>query len=97
MIILTSKIPMDNDEIKIMFDKLQTFVEKNIDAGKKEHDEIKAWLRKLCDRMTSTENIVDNHLESTAQKVKTKKEKTHLIITGVSLLIAGIAVITSFF
>lgn len=88
---------MDNDDIKIMFDKLQVFVEKNIDAGKKEHDEIKEWLRKLCERMTSQENIVDNHLEITAQKRKSNKEKTYLIITITSLLIASIALITNFF
>lgn len=88
---------MDNDEIKQMFDKLQTYVEKNIDAAKIEHDEIKKWLKKLCDRMTSTENIVDNHLEITAQKTKTKKEKIQLIITATSLSIAAIAIITKFY
>jgi len=88
---------MDNEEVKELFDKLQVFVEKNIDAGKIEHDEIKDWIRKLCDRMTSNENTVSNHLENTAKKAKSKKEKTHLIITGVSLLIAGITIISNLY
>lgn len=88
---------MDNDEIKQMFDKLQQYVEKNIEEGKKEHKEIQEWIRKLCDRVTSNENKVSNHLENTAKKAKTRKEKTQLFITGVSLLIAGIAIITNFY
>ncbi len=77
--------------------KLQVFVEKNIDAGKTEHDEIKEALGKLCDRMTSTEGIMKNHLENTAKKAKSRKEKTQLIVTISSVLIAGIAVIANFY
>ena len=88
---------MDNDEIKQIFDKLQLFVEKNIEDGKKEHKEIQEWLRKLCDRMTSTESTVSNHLENTAKKAKSNKEKTQLIITIGSVVIAGIAIIANFY
>ncbi len=88
---------MENADIKQMFDRLQVFVEKNIESGNIEHKEIKEWLRKLCDRMTSQENKVDNHLVNTAKKAKSKKDKTHLIITIGSVVIAGIAIITRFF
>ena len=88
---------MDNEEIKQMFDKLQLFVEKNIEEGKKEHKEIQDWLKKLCDRVTSTENTVDNHLVNTAKKAKSNKEKTQLIITIGSVTIAGIAIIANFY
>lgn len=88
---------MDNDEIKEMFDKLQIFVEKNIDASQLEHKEIKEWIRKLCDRITRTENKVANHLENTTKKAKSNKEKTQLIITIGSVAIAGIAIIANFY
>jgi len=88
---------MENADIKQMFDRLQVFVEKNIESGNIEHKEIKEWLRKLCDRMTSQENKVDNHLVNTAKKAKSTKEKTQLLITIGSVAIAGIAIITRFF
>ncbi len=87
---------MDNDEIKKMFENLQKYVEKNIDEGKKEHKEIKDALRKLCDRMTSNENTVDNHLINSAKKEKSNKEKISYIITGISLAIAIVAVFAKF-
>lgn len=88
---------MENADIKQMFDRLQVFVEKNIETGNLEHKEIKEWLRKLCDRMTSQENKVSNHLENTAKKAKSNKDKTQLIITVTSLLIAGITVFVHFY
>lgn len=87
---------MDNTEIKEMFDKLQTFVEKTIEEGKSEHKEIKDLLRKLCDRMTSSESTLGNHLINTEKKAKSQKEKTHLAITVISLAIASIAIISNF-
>ena len=87
---------MDNEEIKKMFDKLQTFVEKTIEEGKTEHKEIKDLLRKLCDRMTSTESTLNNHLINTENKAKSTKEKTQIIITVISLGIATIAIINNF-
>lgn len=88
---------MDNDEIKQMFTELKVHVSKNIEAGQKEHKEIREWLQKLCDRMTSTESTLDNHLTNTEKKAKTQKEKTQYLITGVSLGIAAIAVISNTF
>lgn len=87
---------MDNEEIKKMFDDLKQYVEKNTDEGKKEHKEIKDSLHKLCDRMTSNENTVDNHLINSAKKEKSNKEKISYVITGISLIIAIVAVLTKF-
>jgi len=86
---------MDNEEIKEMFDELKQYVEKNIDASQLEHKEIRGWLQKLCDRMTSTENTMDNHLINSAKKAKSTKEKIQYLITGISLLIAGIVTISN--
>jgi len=94
---------MDNEEIKRIFDglkedfdELKHHVEKNIDDGKKEHKEIKDALRKLCERMTSNEDTVDNHLINSAKKEKSNKEKISYIITAISLSIAIVALFTKF-
>lgn len=76
---------MDNEEIKKMFDKLQEHVENNIEEGKKDHREIRDWIRKLCDRMTSTENTMDNHLINSAKQEKSRREKISYIIAGIGL------------
>ena len=74
---------MDNDEIKRIFDGLkEDFIElknqfkQSIDEGRTEHKEIKDALGKLCNRMTSTESTVDNHLINSAKKEKSNREKT---------------------
>lgn len=87
---------MDNEEIRKLFDDLKQYVEKNIDDGKKEHKEIKDALRKLCERMTSNENTIDNHLINSAKKEKSNKEKISYIITAISLSIAIVAVFAKF-
>lgn len=87
---------LDNEEIKIMFDDLKQHVEKNIDEGRKEHKEIKEALRKLCDRMTSNENTVDNHLINSERNAKSNREKISYVITGVTIIIAVIALFAKF-
>lgn len=84
---------LDNEEIKKMFEKLQAFVEKNTEEGKLEHKEIKDWLRKLCDRMTSNENTVDNHLVNTEKNIKSRREKVSYLIAGIGIVIAVISLI----
>lgn len=94
---------MDNEEIKRIFDglkedfvELKRHVEKNIDDGKREHKDIKDALGKLCQRMTSNEDTVDNHLINSAKKEKSNKEKISYIITAISLGIAIVALFAKF-
>lgn len=87
---------LDNEEIKIMFEKLQKFVEKNTEEGKREHKEIREWLRKLCDRMTSNENTIDNHLLNTEKNIKSRREKISYLIAGVGIIIAAISLYVKF-
>ena len=87
---------MDNKEIKEMFDKLQVYIEKNLEESKKEHKEIREGIKNLCDRMTNTENTIDNHLINSEKKAKSKKEKASYLIAGVGMAIAAVSLYVNF-
>lgn len=94
---------MDNDEIKRIFDGLKEDMvglkkefKESVKEGMKEHKEIKDALSKLCDRMTSSESTLDNHLLNSARKAKSNKEKISYVITGISIIIALVSVFAKF-
>jgi len=82
---------MDNDQIKLLFGvftqdvkELKEYLKESIDAGKKEHNEIRIKLSEVWDRMKDVENVIDNHLINTVKKSKSNREKTLLIITVIA-------------
>jgi len=59
---------MDNNQIEKLFGDLKSYVEKNIEEGKKDHQEIQKWIRELCDRMTKQEAMHEKRKQSALNK-----------------------------